>query len=91
MKAAPKPNKLRAHVVRYATNQAGGEFWTWWLTNGNGSLLCKGPLGFRTWEEARTHAKQAVAAIATGKLTRRIERHADHPSLNVSVLDVQFA
>ena len=71
MKTAAKPNKLRAHVVKYATNKQGGEFWTWWLTNGNGSMLCKGPLGFRSSAEARSSAKLTVATIATGRLIRQ--------------------
>ena len=71
MKTAAKPNKLRAHVVKYATNKQGGEFWSWWLTNGNGGMLCKGPLGFRSPGEARSNAKRTVATIATGRLVRQ--------------------
>lgn len=66
-----KPNNLRAHVVKYASNKEGGEYWTWWLTNGEGSMLCKGPLGFRSSAEATAAVKMSVATIATGHLIRR--------------------
>lgn len=67
------PNKLRAHVIRYAQNSDGGEFWTWSLSKHRGAFLCRGPLGFRTFDEAKAHARLTVATIATGKVTRNID------------------
>lgn len=67
------PNKLRAHVTRYAQNRDGGEFWTWHLSKNRGAFLCRGPLGFRTYDEARGHAKLTVATIATGTMLRHID------------------
>ena len=66
------PNKLRAHLVRYATNSKGGEFWTWLLTVDRNGVIARGPLGFRFASEAREHVKLMVATIATGKLVRQM-------------------
>lgn len=68
-----RPHKLRAHIIRYATSRDGGEFWTWLMSDAHGAALCKGPLGFRSFDEAKAHARLAVATMAEGKITRRIE------------------